>query len=363
MAKLLAGETVTNFERTLRRKDGELVTVEVSVALVFGPDGEPLYAHNTARDMTERKKMEQELTEIRQRYQALFERTDEAVFIIGDGMVLLGVNEQACGMLGYSREELEGMGLDKLLVYEEEIRMAREVEETLLARETMPRYEHVLRRKDGELLTVEVSTAMVYGVDGEALYVQSIARDITGQKRLERQLKSSLTEMVVRAATDPLTEMHNRRTVMDYAENALRQAQAREEPFSIVMIDLDDLKGINDSYGHQAGDMALKYLANVLRANLRVTDSGGRWAGDEFLLVLPGTDLSAAEGAANRLLKEMQAGEVELGNGKAMKVSISMGVAGSGVGGEEDLEAVLEKADKAMYQAKADGRNCVRVFR
>jgi diguanylate cyclase (GGDEF)-like protein len=228
----------------------------------------------------------------------------------------------------------------------------------------VPKYERRLVKKDGGLLAAEVSSAMVYDPQGNPLYIQSIVRDITDQRKTEEHLKSQLTEMVTLAATDPLTGLHNRRTMRNYAENLLRQAWIRKEPFSLVLIDLDDLKAINDRHGHESGDFALLHLSKTLVKNMRSSDLSGRWAGDEFLLLLPGAGIDSAAATAERLLVKINQDPIKLEGGEEFRVEICMGVAGteSRAEGVYDLDKMVNMADKAMYSAKQAGGNQVKLY-
>lgn len=162
---------------------------------------------------------------------------------------------------------------------------------------------------------------------------------------------------------DPLTGVYNRRFLLEMMENDLSEAKRYQFPYTIVIIDLDHFKVINDTHGHDAGDTVLKEATQRLTSCMRSADTLGRWGGEEFLVLLPHT--TAAEGvvAARHWLEYMRAAPVEYA-GKKIPVSFSAGVACfDGQGGKRDcreiIDALLAEADRCLYRAKEAGRGCV----
>jgi diguanylate cyclase (GGDEF)-like protein len=167
-----------------------------------------------------------------------------------------------------------------------------------------------------------------------------------------------LTEkMKDRALRDPLTGLHNRRAFSE----ALAQSLAREERqggrLGLVMLDLDHFKKLNDTFGHPAGDAALKNAAQVLGRRLRRGDLAARYGGEEFVMMLPGTSETGALGFAERLREAIEQSTIEFG-GDTLRVTASLGVA-IWPGDAVDGEGLLAAADRALYVAKSGGRNRV----
>jgi diguanylate cyclase (GGDEF)-like protein len=166
------------------------------------------------------------------------------------------------------------------------------------------------------------------------------------------------------ANTDPLTGTYNRRSIVALCEKEVQRSLRTGQPFSLVMLDLDHFKRINDSHGHEAGDAALLAVADKLRNTLRDVDVLGRWGGEEFVVLLPAADSGAALFVAQRLRSSIEALSVAALNGEAYPegvrsaITISLGVA-TYEGGADNLEALLHRCDEALYQAKAAGRNRV----
>jgi diguanylate cyclase (GGDEF)-like protein len=162
------------------------------------------------------------------------------------------------------------------------------------------------------------------------------------------------------AQFDGLTGALNRRTTMDRLTEAHGSASAANQPMSVMFIDLDHFKAVNDTYGHAAGDICLKTVVHTIQTNLRHTDLVGRFGGEEFLVVLPGTDTETAMRLAERMREQIAELQVPY-HGKMISITTSIGVTNSypNANTPEDL---ISLADKALYQAKNDGRNLVRLL-
>ncbi|MBX3622227.1 MAG: diguanylate cyclase [Rhizobacter sp.] len=174
-------------------------------------------------------------------------------------------------------------------------------------------------------------------------------------------LKQTRDQLEALATTDPLTGAMNRRAVSEAAQSELQRARRSGKPFAALLMDIDHFKRVNDTHGHQAGDRALVQVAAACQAQLREIDRFGRWGGEEFVVLLPETDLEGALAAAERMRQAVQALVVTSDSGVPIPVTLSVGVAMSGARDDEHLEALLMRADTALYRAKHDGRNCVRT--
>jgi diguanylate cyclase (GGDEF)-like protein len=169
-----------------------------------------------------------------------------------------------------------------------------------------------------------------------------------------RENLSLLTELHELASTDMLTGLQSRRHFFEIAEREFYLARRHNRPLAAMMIDIDHFKGINDTYGHAAGDVALQRLALTIREHLRGTDVVGRYGGDELVTILPNTDVESALEAAGRIRRALQDLAVE-SDGGPFSFTVSVGVATAEAAA--DLAQLLRRADRALYQAKQDGRN------
>lgn len=178
---------------------------------------------------------------------------------------------------------------------------------------------------------------------------------------LESRLKEARDAMEHLARHDGLTGLLNRRAIYQMAQAELARARREITTLSVIMLDLDFFKKINDSFGHPTGDETLRVVAGALEANKREYDGAGRWGGEEFLILLPNTGLENAAMVAERVRSAIDSISLQAG-GARVHVQASLGVACLRPDGADSLDEVLSQADQALYQAKRAGRNRVCVY-
>jgi two-component system cell cycle response regulator len=208
----------------------------------------------------------------------------------------------------------------------------------------------------GDSRTLVVNKGLVLsdcrGTPDEPMGTIGIVTDITERKRMESQLRHMAT-------TDELTGCLNRRAFFVVAEQELERSGRYGGNLSVLMIDIDHFKRVNDLHGHAVGDQALKAATAAIRANLREIDSFGRLGGEEFAAMLPETPLAGALQVAERLRQAVAAIALPLGDGQPpLHLTASLGVA-EHTATETGLDQILARADTALYRAKAEGRNRV----
>jgi diguanylate cyclase (GGDEF)-like protein len=187
-----------------------------------------------------------------------------------------------------------------------------------------------------------------------------MARVAIGERilQLEDHLREARQQMEFLAMHDNLTGLLNRRAIQEHAEAELKRAARASSLVSVLLIDLDHFKSVNDCYGHAVGDQALRMFAEILLECIRSYDQAGRWGGEEFLCVLPGTTLNDARVVAERVRVAVADATLPLPEGSDLKMTVSIGVAGaSGASGMIVLDKLIQAADSAMYRAKDEGRN------
>ena len=177
---------------------------------------------------------------------------------------------------------------------------------------------------------------------------------------LSADIRRAYGHMKVLSETDELTGTLNMRAFTAMAERAFHQAERYARPFSILMIDSDSLKQINDSYGHETGNRLLRLTVECIQGQLRQTDLIARYGGDEFVVLLPETPCSGAVGVADRIRRSMETSLLPTREG-TVTATVSIGIAGYPNHGA-DFESVLEKADQAMYASKTGGKNRTTMF-
>jgi diguanylate cyclase (GGDEF)-like protein len=171
----------------------------------------------------------------------------------------------------------------------------------------------------------------------------------------EIEIKAILAQAHEIANTDVLTFLPNRRKIIVDLQEEVIRATRYDSPLSISLLDLDHFKDINDTYGHTTGDEALRSVSARLREQIRHPDTIGRYGGEEFLIVLPSSEIKAAGEQAERMCKTIRALQIEA-NDHSFKVTISIGVAQYRIG-QENWEQFLHRADDALYKAKDMGRD------
>jgi diguanylate cyclase (GGDEF)-like protein len=187
-----------------------------------------------------------------------------------------------------------------------------------------------------------------------------LARIQVGQRiiELEHRLIKLCDQARFQAEHDALTEILNRRAILKVLDRELSRASRESTATAVLLADVDHFKQVNDVYGHPAGDMTLRSIAQVLHKTLRPYDQVGRYGGEEFVVVAPKCGLAEAVGLAERIRTSVNAVKLRVAAGVEIQPSISIGVA---VGNTTSSDNLLRSADTALYRAKSSGRNCVRV--
>jgi len=207
----------------------------------------------------------------------------------------------------------------------------------------------------------EMVEEIAYGVLGAGGVIGGLEARLLW--RMVTDLKEAKKDLEYQATHDSLTGLYNRRFVMGQLHRELSQAIRYGFECSLVLIDLDYFKNVNDSYGHAAGDLVLKRVAHELQQSVRTADIIGRWGGEEFIVVVPHTNVSDARLATQQWLARIQKKPVILASGEVLNISFSAGVAGLFVEDEKNvsqhIEMLLEKVDRHLYEAKDCGRACV----
>jgi diguanylate cyclase (GGDEF)-like protein len=228
--------------------------------------------------------------------------------------------------------------------------------------------------KDGSTFWGTASAKAIRREDGSLENVILIISDITLLKTAEAELilanqllVTQLEEIAIlrdrlreQAIRDPLTNLYNRRFMEETLTLEIHRARRANSTVSLVMMDIDHFKSVNDQFGHRAGDFVLESLGQMLLANTRKSDVACRYGGEEFLIVLPGSSLEDAARRAEQFRINFEAIRIS-GKDRSTNATMSIGVACFPDHGE-DSEQVLNRADEALYQAKAAGRNCVVVY-
>lgn len=276
------------------------------------------------------------------------------------------MNDAYCAIYEYVREEMIGQHYS-VIMPPDQIALANAYYERLLNGDTGIPTERKRQRRNGGIIYIEAANALARLPDGRKMVITTV-REITERKQMEADLQKaneayqalhdSLRDQATR---DSLTGLYNRRYFNESVERELARAKRENYPVSIMIIDIDLFKQINDSYGHAFGDQALRVLSSLINVNIRAGDIAYRYGGDEFVVVLPGAGIEIARHRAERVCQTFNAAPVYDG-GRELVVTVSVGVSVFPEHGDDGNE-ILRCADSALYQAKQGGRNLVRVWK
>lgn len=292
------------------------------------------------------------------RYRRLFEAAQDGILLLDAGTgAITDVNPFLIKMLGYSREEFVEKKLWEVGAFKD-IEASQQAFEALQENEYI-RYEHLpLRAKNGKLIDVEF-VSNVYLVGGERV-IQCNIRDITERKQAQDALLKSQARLREQSVRDHLTGLFNRRYMEETLERELLRAARKKLSLGVIMLDLDNLKLFNDTWGHAAGDEILRELGSLLLRQVRGEDIACRYGGDEFILILPDASRAVTHERAELICEHARQFHLQFEGQSLAAVTLSLGV---GVFPEHGSTSttILRAVDAALYRAKGEGRNRVVV--
>ncbi|HPR51101.1 MAG TPA: PAS domain S-box protein [Deltaproteobacteria bacterium] len=330
-------------------KDGAKHIVEYKNMLVHTPEGDTVI-HGIARDVTERLETEQALLESDMRFRAILESIEDGYFEVDIAGNLTFFNNRIYEHLGYTSDELIGKNYREYMDEDNARIIFETFHEVFMTGNSIKSIEWELMRKDGTTMFVEASVNLRRNRDGEPIGFQGIIRDTTDRKRSEQ-------ELAYLAYHDTLTGLYNRKAFLEKLDETLREAKRYENTRTILYLDLDKFKKVNDIYGHGTGDRLLVEVSSRLKKILRDTDYISRLGGDEFTVILGNHSDLSAEKVAGRILKSLSR-PYNLMNVSIDFVTPSIGISIYPEDGQ-DVETLLKHADEAMYKAKEEGNRYV----
>jgi diguanylate cyclase (GGDEF)-like protein/PAS domain S-box-containing protein len=324
----------------------------------------------------ELRRVQEELEESRAKYFDLYDLAPVGYLLLGAQGLILEANLTAARLIGVEKDRLVKKLMTRFIVKEDQDIYYLHYKKLLETREPQV-CELRMTREDGDPFWVQLDANLVRDAASGAPLCRVGMSDITDLKQVEeesrraeasveaanRELQKMFAREQTLARTDALTGMNNRRYWFELAEHEFAVAARYRHPLSVMMIDIDHFKLVNDRFGHAVGDQVLERVAQVARAALRSADVIGRYGGEECVIALPVTTASQAFPVAERIRAGVAAIRVPTPDGDAA-VTLSIGIAemmlappGGRLGGDASIEDVSQRADEAMYQAKQAGGN------
>jgi diguanylate cyclase (GGDEF)-like protein/PAS domain S-box-containing protein len=346
-----AGETLTR-KILGYRKNGEAYWSEVSVTPVLDNEGRHTHVVSVMRDITESRRVEQEMRIAATAFESL-----HGMMVTDASGKILRVNRAFTEMTGYAPDEVIGQSPSMFKSGRHDRAFYAGMWQQLKL--TGAWYGEVWdRRKNGEIFPKWQSISAVRGADGVISHYVAAFSDISEHKKAEEQIRSL-------AFYDPLTTLPNRRLLLDRLEQAITVSERVGRSGALLFIDLDQFKTLNDTLGHDIGDLLLIEVAKRLHASLRACDTAARLGGDEFVVMLEDLSENPEEAAAQTktvgekilttLNQSYQLAEHVYHNTPSIGITLFRGE-------QTSIDELLKQADLAMYQSKASGRNTLRFF-
>jgi diguanylate cyclase (GGDEF)-like protein/PAS domain S-box-containing protein len=355
----LKGQTpLLEAEVRMRHKEGRWVWVLIrAMAVDRGKNGRATRLAGTAMDVSPRKSAELEIGRLSQLNELLLNCAGAGIYGIDPSGRCTFINPAALEMLGYQKDEVVGATAHQTFhhhhkdgsVYPES---ESPVHATL--RDGVERdVEEALIQRNGEVLPVRMSISPMTDA-GRLIGVAVVFRNIAQRKAMEIELRQL-------AATDPLTGVANRRSFLERVQ--LEQSRVRRfgQPAALLLVDIDHFKKVNDTFGHPVGDIVLRQLCDLSGQWLRAVDLIGRLGGEEFGILLPGTDAAGAQQVAERFRRDVAESSFQCSAG-SVAVTVSIGFTEINAA-DPDPETAMARADAALYCAKQQGRNRIASYK
>lgn len=313
--------------------------------------GSEPYILSVIKDITELHEMEKRLKASEELHRMLADNANDVIWTMGLDGKFTYVSPSVLKLRGYTVEEVMAQSREELLcpssvmLLENGLRTAAHAVHNNLP---FPVFRGDVEQpcKDGTTVWTDLTVSGMYDSENRFVGMLGVTRDITERKRMEKEIRR-LSE------TDRLTGLSNRLKLDEVLATEIEQSALRGLPCSIVLLDIDYFKRVNDTFGHLVGDTALQDVARMLIQGVRMYDTVGRWGGEEFMMILPGADTDDAAAVAERARATIAAHSFE----RVGKLTASFGVATTR--GEMSIVELVVSADDALYRAKNEGRNRV----
>ncbi len=349
---------------SLRRKAEKQMALEDQSTLNLSPKEVQHTLHELRVHQIELEMQNEELRRVqvaleisRSRYFDLYDLAPVGYMTLSEKGIILEANLTSTSLLGYPGEELVNKPISNFILKEDQD-IYYQYKNQLNKSSNQQTCELRMTKGDGTIIWIGLISKVVIDTDGVRRYRMGL-NNITERKIAEENILKLNAELEQLALVDYLTGLNNRRSFMQRGLEELRRARRYKQPLSLLILDIDQFKNVNDAYGHEAGDLVLQQVALSMKDELREVDIIGRLGGDEFAVLLPNTPLDEAGIAARRLLQAIVNLSIRIPiTERNCDISVSIGMAAL-----EDqmifIDDLIRKADAAMYRAKNSGGNQV----
>jgi len=332
-----------------RKKNGDLYWDHAAISPIFDSTGNITHYVSIQEDITERKQAEENIRQQKQFSDDIINSLPGIFYMLNPQGRFVRVNRKFMEVTHYSRTEIEQMTALDFFDGDDKNLIAQRMRDGFEQGDSSAEADFVIKsgQKIPYYFTGHRSSI------GEQPYLIGLGTDITERRALT-------TELARQARIDSLTGLSNRRHFIELADIELARAKRYDKPLSVLMLDLDEFKSINDTHGHQSGDRVLRKIGEVCVETLREVDIVGRVGGEEFAVLLPESDANQAADVAERLRQGIANAEILLESAAPLKVTASIGIS-TLTAIDTTIDKLLHLADKALYEAKRTGRNKVCV--
>ncbi len=360
---------VRNEEMKFRQKDGSIVWCSVTATVQYNEYGEIQFIDGAIEDITERKRIEGALKESERRLGDIIDFLPDATFAIDSEGKVIAWNRAIEEMTGITAEYMLGKGKYEYSLPFYNVRRPMLVDWLLKPEEKIEKQFSFVSQK-GDCLIIELDDPIivggkeifvwgkaspVYDSDGNIIGAIESIRDITDSKRVEKALQRSKEKYQKLSLIDDLTKLYNARHFYNQLKSEIKRANRYNHPLTLLMLDVDNFKKYNDSFGHLEGNKVLAKLGKLIKKSMRSSDSAYRYGGEEFMVILPETEGNKGMFVAERIRSDFKNKMFYPTAEVIVHLTVSIGIAQ--YIDRENLTDFIKRVDENMYKAKEQGKD------